>query len=292
MKNVIITGSSNGFGYMAAVSLAKKGYKVWATMRNSETKNRSKKLELENMATTERHQLKVIDLDVTSDASVEQAIKAVVLEDGKIDVLINNAGVMYVGITEAFSLEQAQHQMDVNFYGIIRTVKAAAPHMRQVNDGLIINTTSLAGRLSFPYFGIYCASKFAVEAYSQSLRYELAPLGVEVCIVEPGPFGTNLLYSGPKEDDQKTASEYGDFKDTPMAILKNFEGFYESENALSPQIVADEYLRLIEMPRGQRPVRTVSGIDYGTVKLNEESQPIQDGLVKDALQMEHLLNLN
>ena len=291
-KNVLITGSSSGFGYLTAISAAKAGQKVWATMRNVEGKNRKKKEELEQIALEGNLQIRVLELDVTNSESIDQAVQTIIAEDGNIDVLVNNAGVMFVGITEAYSLEQIQKQFDVNFFGIARMVKAVTPHMRNSGDGLIINTTSLAGRLAFPYFGVYCASKHAVEAYSQSLRYELAPFGVEVCIVEPGPFGTNLLFTGPKEADQNTFEAYGEFKDVPQAMLKNFEGFFDSEDAINPQLVADDTLKLIEMEKGTRPTRTVSGIDYGTVEYNAKTQPIQDALVKEALQMEHLLTVS
>ena len=289
MKNAIITGSSSGFGYLTALSLARKGYKVWATMRNPEGKNAAKKAELLKIAKDENLQIVVQELDVTSDKSVENAINSIVKEDGKVDALVNNAGVMYVGISEAYSIDQVKAQMDVNFYGIVRTTQAVAPHMRNAKEGIIINVTSLAGRLSFPYFGIYCASKHAVEAYSQSLRYELAPFGVDVSIVEPGPFGTNLLFSGPKEANQNVLDAYGEFKDVPMAMLKNFEGFFSTEEAPDPQLVADDVIKLIEAPKGQRVTRVVSGIDYGTRDYNEKVKPIQDSLVKDALQMGHLL---
>lgn len=291
MKNILITGSSSGFGYLTALSAAKEGHKVWATMRNVDGKNAEKKRTLEKFAMDENLQLKVLELDVTDSTSVEHAINTIVAEDGTIDVLINNAGIMFVGITEAYSLEQVKQQFDVNFFGIARMVKAVTPYMRKAGDGLIINTTSLAGRLAFPYFGIYCASKHAVEAYSQALRYELAPFGVEVSIVEPGPFGTNLLFTGPEEADKATFEEYGDFKEVPHAMLKNFEGFFDSEDALDPQLVADDTLDLIRMEKGTRPIRTVSGIDYGTVEYNAKTQPIQDSLVKETLQMEHLLTV-
>lgn len=261
-------------------------------MRNTNGKNAEKKRELEQLASTEGLQLQVLELDVTHSESINQAVETIITEDGTIDVLVNNAGVMFVGITEAYSLEQVQKQFDVNFFGIARMVKAVTPHMRKAGDGLIINTTSLAGRLAFPYFGVYCASKHAVEAYSQSLRYELAPFGVEVCIVEPGPFGTNLLFTGPKEADEITFEAYGDFKEVPHAMLKNFEGFFDSEDAMDPQLVADDTLKLIEMEKGTRPTRTVSGMDYGTVEYNAKTQPIQDALLKDTLQMGHLLTVS
>lgn len=291
MKNVVITGSSSGFGYLTTLLLAREGYKVWATMRNVETKNAPKKEELLAIAKNEDLNISVLELDVTKDASVTKAIQMVIDEDGRIDHLVNNAGYMFVGITEAYSIAQAKDQFETNFFGILRMVKAVAPYMRRQREGFIVNVTSIAGRLTFPYFGIYCASKHAVEAYSQALRYELAPFGIEVSLIEPGPYGTNLLYSGPKEADQTVFNEYGDQKNEPHAMLKNFEGFFGSQDAPDPQQVADDIAALIEAPRGARKERVVSGVGYGTRDYNEKVGPIQESVVKDALQMSHLLEL-
>ncbi|MBW1296275.1 SDR family oxidoreductase [Aquimarina litoralis] len=290
-KTVVITGSSSGFGYLTTLTLARKGYHVWATMRNTNTKNASKKDELLDIAKKENLKISVIDMDVNSDDSVTKAIDTIVKTDGKIDHLINNAGYMFVGITEAYSIQQAKDQFETNFFGILRTTKAVLPYMRKQGEGLIVNVTSLAGRLSFPYFGIYCASKHAVEAYSQAMRYELAPFGIEVSIVEPGPFGTNLLFTGPKEEDQQVFNAYGEHKEVPHAMLKNFEGFYQTDEAPSPQLVADNITDLVETTKGNRPERIVSGIDYGVIDYNTKVAPIQESLIKEALQMEHLLTV-
>ena len=291
-KTVVITGSSSGFGYLTTLTLARKGYKVWATMRNSETKNALKKEEILSIAKKENLKIAVIDMDVNEDNSVITAINTIAKTDGKIDHLINNAGYMFVGITEAYSIKQAKEQFETNFFGILRTTKAVLPYMREQKNGLIVNVTSLAGRLTFPYFGIYCASKHAVEAYSQAMRYELAPFGIEVSIVEPGPFGTNLLFTGPKEENQDVFNSYGDHKDVPHAMLKNFEGFYATDDAPNPQLVADSITELVEAEKGNRAERVVSGIDYGLIEYNTKVAPIQKSLVKDALQMEHLLSVN
>jgi NAD(P)-dependent dehydrogenase (short-subunit alcohol dehydrogenase family) len=290
-KTVVITGSSSGFGYLTTLTLARKGYKVWATMRNSETKNATKKEELLNIAEKENLNISVLDMDVNNDHSVTTAIDRIAKTDGKIDYLINNAGYMFVGITEAYSIQQAKEQFETNFFGILRTTKAVLPYMRKQKDGLIVNVTSLAGRLAFPYFGIYCASKHAVEAYSQAMRYELAPFGIEVSIVEPGPFGTNLLFTGPKEENQDVFNAYGEHKNVPFAMLKNFEGFYATDEAPNPQLVADSIAQLIESEKGKRVDRVVSGIDYGLIDYNSKVAPIQEALVKEALQMGHLLSV-
>jgi NAD(P)-dependent dehydrogenase (short-subunit alcohol dehydrogenase family) len=292
MKNVIITGASSGFGKLSALTLARKGFKVWATMRNLNEQNKENKEELLAIAKSESLRIEVIDLDVTNQESVNKAIKIVIETDGKIDTVVNNAGLMYVGIAEAYSMEQVKYQFDVNFYGVLRTVNAVLPHMRKQKNGLIINVTSVAGRLNFPHFSIYGASKHALESYSESLSYEVAPFGVEVKIVEPGPFGgTNLLYSGPKEANTEIFDAYGEHKNTPKTILNNLNNFYKSDDALDPQIVADAIAKLIETPKGKKGMRVVSGLDYGTIDLNERLSKVQTKLV-ESLEMGHLLEVN
>jgi short-subunit dehydrogenase len=289
MKTVLITGSSNGFGYLSTLTLARKGYNVWATMRDVNGKNKAKKKEFETIALKENISITVAELDVTSDKSTNDLADRINNEEPKgLDVLINNAGIMYVGITEAYSLEQAQEQFDTNFFGVIRTSKAFLPLLKKSTDGLIVNISSLAGRLVFPYFGIYCASKFALEAYSESLKYELKPFGVDVSIIEPGPYPSGLLFSGPKEDNTTTLKSYGEMADVPKAMLQNFDSFYKSDDAPNPQEIPDAILNLIELQKGDRPIRQAVGIDYNTNELNKRTSSIQENLIKDALQMEHL----
>ncbi|SHI60140.1 SDR family oxidoreductase [Aquimarina spongiae] len=289
MKNVLITGASNGFGYLTALTLARNGYKVWATMRDSSGKNKEKKEALAYIAKSENIAITVADLDVTSDASVNAVVEQITKEDGGIDVLVNNAGVMYVGITEAYSLQQVEEQFNTNFFGVIRTSKAFLPLLKKSSDGLIINISSLAGRLVFPYFGVYCASKFALEAYSESLKYELKPLNVDVTIIEPGPYPSGLLYSGPKEDDDEVLKSYGEMRDVPAAMLQNFGEFFKSEDAPNSEEIADAILNVIQMEKGTRPIREAVGIDYNTNELNTKTGPIQESLIKETLQMEHLI---
>lgn len=290
MKTILVTGSSNGFGYLTVLTLARKGYNVWATMRDSNGKNKSKKEELEKIASNENISITVAELDVTSDNSTRNLSDRISSEEQNgIDVLINNAGIMYVGITEAYSLDQAQEQFDTNFFGVIRTTKAFLPLLKKSSDGMIINISSLAGRLVFPYFGIYCASKFALEAYSEALSYELKPFEVDVSIIEPGPYPSGLLFSGPKEDDVSTLNTYGEIANVPKAMLENFEQFYKSDDAPNPQEIPNSVVSLIESQKGNRALRQAVGIDYNTNELNKKTSPIQKSLIKDALQMEHLL---
>ena len=165
IKTVVITGASSGFGEGAAKAFADNGYRVWGTMRDVDGRNAGTRAALEGYST----RVSVIDMDVASDESVAEGF-ATILGEGPVDVLINNAGIMYLGITEAFSLAQAHEQMNTNYYGVIRTTQAVLPSMRAARSGLIINCSSLVGRISPPFFGTYTATKHALEGYSQCLR--------------------------------------------------------------------------------------------------------------------------
>lgn len=277
MKNVIITGSSNGFGLKAAKDFADNGYHVFATMRNPDGKNAGAKAELESHSS----QIKVVDMDVTEDASVKEAMATILAQTGNIDMLINNAGIMYIGITEAYSVEQARFQMETNYFGTIRVMQAVLPLMRKAGAGLIINTSSLVGRITGPFFGTYAATKHALEAYSQGLRYELSPFGIDVVLVEPGPFGTGLLASGQVPAHTDVLESYGELAGIPTAMGESFAQMLQGEGAPDPQWVVDAYLKLAELPFGSRPTRTVVGITWGTDKINEITQPIQDSILKE-----------
>lgn len=276
-KSIIITGSSNGFGYLAALAFAEQGYRVWATMRNADSSNRERKDLLEATA----GDIRVLDMDVADDASVEAAIAQVIDTHGKVDVLINNAGIMYIGHTEAYSVEQAHEQMNVNYLGVIRTTQAVLPHMRRAGSGLIINTSSTAGRIAYPYFGTYGATKFAVEAYSQSLRHEMAAHGVDIALVEPGPFPTNLINSVRPEARQHVLDDYGPLKDVPAGMLAYFVDLLQSDGAPDNQLVIDAYLALAAAEPGQRPMRTHVGIEHGVPEINRLTQPIQDNVLNE-----------
>lgn len=284
MKNIIITGSSNGFGLKAAKDFADKGNKVYATMRNPHDKNANAKADLESHST----HIKVVDMDVTNEASVKEAMATILAEAGSVDVLINNAGIMYLGITEAFSVEQARFQMETNYFSAIRVMQAVLPSMRKAGSGLIINTSSLVGRMSPPFFGTYTATKHALEGYSQALRYEVSPFGVDVVMVEPGPFGTGLLASGQAPAHNEVLETYGELAGVPTAMGENFAQMLQSEDAPDPQWVVDAYLKLAELPFGSRPTRTVVGITWGVDEINQLTQPIQDRVLQE-MQLESVL---
>lgn len=282
-KVVVVTGCSSGFGEGAVKAFADKGYRVWGTLRGAQGRNAGKKAALEAYSSL----VSVIDMDVTDDASVAAAFTHIHAQ-GPVDVLINNAGIMYLGITEAFSIAQAKEQMETNYYGAMRTMQAVLPAMRAAKSGLIINTSSLVGQISPPFFSTYSATKHALEGYVQGLRYEVSPFGIDVAIVQPGPFGTGLLVSGQSPAHSDVLASYGDLAGVPNAIGEHFAAFLQSEQAPKPQLVVDAYVALADMPAGQRPTRTVVGITWGVDEMNATKQPIQDRVLKE-MQLEGVL---
>ena len=279
-KVILITGSSSGFGRLTATTLARQGHCVYATMRDPIVRNKPVASELSDLSAHEELLLHTIEIDVTNNASIESAVAHIIGEQGRIDVLINNAGVMNVGITEGYTSEQIKQQMEVNFFGPVNLDRTVIPHMRKQRSGLLIHVSSLAGRLVFPYLGIYCASKFALEAVAESYRYELSDQGIDSVIVEPGPFGTSLISKSPKPEDLERLADYGDVAEVPNKMLASFEEFYKSDDAVEPQIVADDIANLIAIPHKERPLRTVSGLDYGVKYLNVAVEPIQRALLE------------
>ena len=251
-KVVLITGSSSGFGELTTRSLSKAGYTVYATLRNKSGKNAEKARELEAL-----DGVSVLDLDVTSQSSIESAVNTVISREGKVDVLVNNAGIGSGGYTEPFSATEFQKVFDVNVFGVQRLMNAILPSMRNNRSGLVINVSSVMGRFVIPYAGVYTASKWAVEGLSESYKYELAPTGVDIAIVEPGGFGTNFMAGMVNAADEERVNSYGELNAIPQQMWEGFAQHLQSEHGPNPQEVADAIVQLIEMPAGQRPLRTV-----------------------------------
>ncbi len=287
-KVILVTGSSSGIGRLTVETLARQGHAVYASMRDANGRNAAVRTELQQLTRDENLDLQVIELDVTDDTSVEIAVAEIITKAGRVDVLVNNAGVMNIGITEGFTLEQVQRQFDVNFYGAVRTNRAVLPYMRKQGQGLLIQVSSIAGSVVLPIFGIYNASKFAVEAMSEAYRYDLSSWGIDSVIVEPGPFGTNLFETIPWPVDEQRLAEYTALAGAPEKMIANFAELEKGNDGRDQQEVADAISELIVTPTGQRPLRTVVGIDFGVTGLNEAAAPFQRGLLEalGMLQME------
>jgi NAD(P)-dependent dehydrogenase (short-subunit alcohol dehydrogenase family) len=280
-KTVLITGTSSGFGRDTAETLHRAGHTVYASMRGVEGKNREAAEALRKLG------IKTIELDVCDDASVEAGVKTVLAEAGKIDVLVNNAGIASAGVTEAFTTEQAKAIFDTNVIGLLRVTRAVLPSMRKRGDGLIINVGSILGRVTFPFVGIYGASKFAVEALTDSLRYEVSQLGVEVVVVQPSGYPTNFFSNIQTPAGIEVTESYGEIGHIPDAMVTSLTASFESEDAPDPHDVAEAIVKLVGQAKGSRRVRTVVGAPFGSDKANEDVEPVQ-ALVVEALGLSHL----
>lgn len=277
-KTILITGASRGIGLLTAKTLAAQGHTVYASMRNPDGSNALVRDELVAWAKDTGAKLIPLELDVTSAKSVDAAA-ARILADGPLDVLINNAGIMPTGTTEAFTPEQTQACFDVNMFGLARVTQAFLPAMRDKKDGLIISLSSAAGRLSIPFFGLYCASKWAMEAYCESLHFELEPFGVQSVLVEPSGHGTDLVATAPAPARTDVLDAYGDLSKGRDRMLGMFESaFATGADIHNAQNVADAIAGLVNMT-GPRPVRTQVGDDMGVNAINTATQPVQDQLV-------------
>src|SRR6478736_6443362 len=231
-NTILITGTSSGFGRDTAETLRHVGHSVYSSMRGAQGKNREAAEALRKLG------VKTVELDVSEDTSVDAGVKTVLTEAGKIDVLVNNAGIASAGVTEAFTTEQAKAIFDTNVIGLLRVTRAVLPSMRQQHDGLIINIGSILGRVTFPFVGIYGASKFAVEALTDSLRYEVSQLGVEVVEVQPTgypSFFTNIQTPARIE----VTESYGEVGHIPDAMVTSLTATFEGKDAPNPHDVAE-----------------------------------------------------
>jgi NAD(P)-dependent dehydrogenase (short-subunit alcohol dehydrogenase family) len=237
--------------------LLAQGYTVFATMRDLEGKNAAQAAQLRHDAQGQRGVLHLVELDVTDETSVVAAVENVLRQAGNIDVVVNNAGGGGRGYTEAFSVEQVQKMFDINVFGVHRVMRAVLPSMRAQHSGLIITISSAQGRMVVPFSGAYTASKFAVEGLAESYHYDLAPLGVDVVIVEPGAFGTGFWSKMTGPDDHARVSGYAPAADLPDKVWDGVFANLQGKQAPDPQVLVSAIIELIETPAGKRPLRTV-----------------------------------
>lgn len=274
-KIILITGASSGFGHDTTETLAAAGYKVFAGVRDIAGRN---------LAVADALRAKGIEpvaLDVTSDSSVNTAIAAVLAKSGgKLDVVINNAGIASAGVSESFTPEQLRDLFEVNVFGIQRVLRAVLPTLRKQGDGLVINIGSILGRVTFPFFGFYGASKFAVEAMTDSYRYELSQLGVDVVLVQPSAYPTKMYASAQQPSDAARGTAYGEIGAIPGKMFETFMGMFAVANAPNPHDVAEAIVKLVTTPKGQRPDRVVVGQSFGSDAINAATAPVQRQVVE------------
>jgi NAD(P)-dependent dehydrogenase (short-subunit alcohol dehydrogenase family) len=252
-KIIFITGTSTGFGKLTTITLSKAGYTVIAGMRDIAGKNAGPAQELSALPNVD-----VVEIDVTVDDSVKNAIAGVLAKYGRIDVLINNAAVMGFGLLEAYTIDQIKRMFEVNFYGVIRTYQEVLPAMRQAQKGLIINITSGASGHTMPFMIPYLASKFGVESITEGLQDELAAYNIENVTIQPGIYPTEMTdgsKAGVHSNRPEITEAYGE------GATQQFNGLGAAmygkmaQYNMNPQTIADGILRLVNMQDGTRPLR-------------------------------------
>ena len=233
-KIALVTGSSSGIGFETSLALARDGYHTFASMRDI-----SKAVEIQEIAKKEKLPINVIELDVDKEESIVLTIKKILSECGRIDVLVNNAGYGQFGCTEDVPIEDFRKQFETNFFSIIRIIQEVAPIMRKQNSGIIVNVSSVAGRMGLPGSPAYISTKFALEGFSECIRYELGMFGIKTTLIEPGVVKTNF-FNSMKIPDSKTDPKYKQLTDHILTGLKMM-----AEMGTSPLQVAEVILKAI-----------------------------------------------
>lgn len=235
-KVILLTGASSGIGYDTAVALAQQGHKVYAAARR-----------VERMEPLRQYGIVPLKMDVTDEESMKTGVKTLLDTEGRIDVLINNAGYGYFGAVENVPMDDARNQLEVNVFGLARLCQLVLPTMRAQHSGRIINTASVAGRAVFYYGGWYHVSKYAVESLSDALRMELKPFGIDVVIIEPGAIKTNW---GIIAADHLIESSKGTaYEQTGTMMANNLRNMYLSNTISDPAVVRKAIVRAVNARR-------------------------------------------
>lgn len=255
-KSVLITGTSSGFGRLTALHFARHGANVIASMRNYKKGKRPEAQELADIAADEKLKLSTVEIDVMDSALVKSGAKrAEEIAGGPLDLLVNNAGVGYGGAIELQDEEAVYHQFNTNILGYHRMARAILPGMRGRGEGLIVNIASQLGRIVVPNVGVYCATKFGVEAMFEAMAYELAPFGVEVTIIEPGGYPTKIWENGRNYSDAMLARVDDERKSAYAAHIQMAQGMMTGQYTTDPMDVPRAIAEIFAMQPGKRPLR-------------------------------------
>jgi NAD(P)-dependent dehydrogenase (short-subunit alcohol dehydrogenase family) len=263
---VLITGASSGFGRHTAEAFLARGWRVYASLRDAAGRNAAAAAELRALGAD------VVELDVTDQASVDRAAAAIHASTPALDVVVNNAGTLFMGPVETFTPEAAERQFATNVFGVLRVNRAFLPPMRARRNGLIVFVSSVVGRFIMPGNGLYTSSKFAIEALAETSAYELATVGVDVAIVEPGAFATNIGNAIVWPDDQERLAGYGEV----LAIGQKIgEQLAKAGSTRDARDVAHAIVHLATLPAGERPLRTVVPAEGRVTAINAALAPFQ-----------------
>lgn len=218
---VLVTGASSGIGKACAEHLVGLGHRVYGTSRRPAGASGG---------------VEMLQVDVTKDASVAEGVARVLKTEGRIDVLINNAGYGIAGAVEETSVPEAQEQFDTNFFGMFRVTKAVLPGMRERRSGLIVNMSSIGGLISIPFQSFYCATKFAIEGFTEALRMEVHAFGIRVVLIEPGDHATNFTRSRVRTKESQGNSPYKEKFDAALGVMEHDEQKGPSPAAIARKV--------------------------------------------------------
>ncbi len=289
-KIVLVTGSSSGFGRLITETLARQGHTVFAGIRDTGGRNADQIAALQALADRDGLKIHSVDLDVTDESSVTQAVSDLLAQAGRLEVLVNNVGQGSWGLTEGFTAQQTQQLFETNVFGAMRLNRAVLPQMRSQRSGLLIHVSTLVGRLVLPFMVPYAAAKHALETVAEGYRYELAPFGVDSVIVEPQSYPTaGSLDKMVLPHDQERVQAYGDLAVRGAGMFAYNDQSLRSGQMGNPQDVADAVATLMAMPTGARPLRTVVAAQMGG--LVEPINAVTEGVQAQLLQFTGLGDL-
>jgi len=257
-RKILVTGASGAFGSLTCIQLVENGYQVVGAMRSLKGKNEAIANQLKSKGVV------LVEMDVTSEESVEAAVKSAIDAMGGLDTVFNNAGIGANGILECFTSDDIQKMFEVNVFGVQRLMRAVLPYLRQQGKGTIIHTSSCIGRVTTPFLASYSASKYALESLAEGYRAELSGFGIETCIVEPGGFPTGFMSGMITPSDTERMKQYGEMANLPESSINGYVAYVESIPEQRPERVAEAVVKLVNTPFGEKPFRTV--VDFSGLK--------------------------
>ncbi|MFI9543786.1 SDR family NAD(P)-dependent oxidoreductase [Streptomyces sp. NPDC052016] len=277
-QTVLVTGAGTGMGALSSISLVRAGHRVFASMRDPEGRNAEKAQALRAQTKDAPGELSVVELDVLSEESAAAAVERVVRQAGGLDVVVHNAAHLLVGVTEAFSPEEVLRAFDVNAVGALRVNRAVLPVMRRQESGLLLWIGSGTTRAIPPFLAPYTAAKAAFDAFAESTAWDVSAYGVETTILMPGVFthGTAHFANAAFPADTARTAAYDKIAPFLASMGEDTERLMVDGVSADPQIVADEVVRVVDLPVGRRPRRTVAdGSDYGAEIINGAAEELR-----------------
>ncbi|MEV6607003.1 SDR family oxidoreductase [Kutzneria sp. NPDC051319] len=269
---VLITGAATGIGNLTARALAADGHTVYASMRDVAGAGAVRTRELINLGHREGQELRVVELDVQSESSIDAAVATILGEAGRLDTVVHNAGHLSVGYAEAFTPEDIEHLFDINVLGVQRVNRAVLPHMRARGSGTLLYVGSTTSVVAPPFLGPYAASKVAADSLAVTTAYEVGQFGIETCVVMPGPFtvGTEHFAQAGHAGDEERNRAYTKLDPLVARYGEATESLFPAGVDAHPRAVAAEIARILALPAGTRPHRAVVDFtDAGVEAVNE-----------------------